>query len=49
MKVSKNTGLGLGIEADITGQGTNLSTILIGREFQKIPVANVGPPAPKIK
>ena len=33
MKVSKKTGLSLGIEADIIGQGTSLSTILIGREI----------------
>ena len=33
VKVSKKTGLSLGIEADITGQGTNLSLILIGREI----------------
>ena len=33
MKVSKKTGLSLGIEADITGQGTNLSRISIGREI----------------
>ena len=34
MKVSKKTGLSLGIEADITGQGTNLSPISIGREIR---------------
>ena len=33
MKVSKKTGLSLGIEADITGQGKNLSPILIGQEI----------------
>ena len=31
-KLVKKTGLILGIEADITGQGTNLSPILIGRD-----------------
>ena len=33
MKVSKKTGLSLGIEADITDHGTHLSPILIGREI----------------
>ena len=44
MKVSKKTGLSLGMEADISGQGTNLSPILIGREWQSLPATDISQP-----